>query len=90
MRSRVQTYPIGTRYEEWRLLEISAPQGPQGAYPGNWNQNEFVELVNDYNGSAVGPEAKGIRIEGALNTRMRDNTFVFPMSGELDIRDWRR
>jgi hypothetical protein len=72
--------PFGTNYEDMPI-EVANPQG----YRGPWNQAEFADLCEQYYRKAVGATGTGIRIEGGVNIRMRNNTFAFPYQGEFEI-----
>ena len=74
-------HPFGTSFES-EPLEVSPPVG---SYHGNWNHNEFRDLVERYYRRVFGPEGKGIGIAGGTDIRMHDNTFNISMTAEFDI-----
>jgi hypothetical protein len=68
--------PVGTDYAT-APIEV---EKPSGSYSGNWNHNDFRDAVEDYYRSAI-------RVGGGGAVRMRNNTFVFSKSYEIDILD---
>ena len=76
--------PYGTQYES-EPLEVSKMIGP---YKGNWNHNDFSELVEKYYRSLIGKEGKSIKTTDKANNTLFKNcvieqTEVF----EFDIPD---
>ena len=74
--------PVGSNYET-AALEVFLPPGkksPLDLLP----YAPFREQVERYYRRCVGSTASGIRIPGAKNIRMRDNTFETPYDFEFD------
>ncbi|MBF0227911.1 MAG: hypothetical protein HQK76_20905 [Desulfobacterales bacterium] len=62
---------VGSNFET-SVLEISKPNG----YDGPFNHQAFRDAVENYYRKLVGSSGSGIRISGASNIQMRNNTFV--------------
>jgi hypothetical protein len=76
--------PFGTDYAD-EPIEV---EKPSGSYAGNWNHNDFRDTVEDYYRGAIGSGGRGIRLgPGSQNIRMRNNTFGFSKSYDIDIPD---
>ena len=74
--------PFGTDYAK-ESIEV---EKPFGSYAGNWNQDAFRKIVEDYYRSAIGSQGKAMRIgPGSGNVRMRGNTIGFLKSYQLEI-----
>lgn len=78
--------PYGTNYES-EPVEVHQPVGSYDVTKGNWNHHEFADLVERYYRQFIGSQARGIQVSGAINLRMRNNTFVSAMTGEFTIPD---
>ena len=74
--------PFGTDYTK-EPIEV---EKPFGSYVGNWNQDAFRKIVEDYYRSAIGRQGRAMRIgPGSENIRMRGNTIGFLKSYQLEI-----
>ena len=74
--------PFGTDYAK-ESIEV---EKPFGSYAGNWNQDAFRKIVEDYYRSAIGRQGRAMRIgPGSENVRMRGNTIEFSKSYQLEI-----
>ena len=74
--------PLGTDYAK-EPIEV---EKPSGSYTGNWNQDAFRKIVEDYYRSAIGRQGRAMRIgPGSENVRMRGNTIGFSKSYQLEI-----
>jgi hypothetical protein len=74
--------PFGTDYAK-EPIEV---EKPFGSYAGNWNQDAFRKIVEDYYRSAIGSQGRAMRIgPGSENVRMRGNTIGFSKSYQLEI-----
>jgi len=62
-------------------LEVASPVG----YKGPFDYSAFQKIVEDYYRRLVGAKGHGIHIEGATNTRMRNNRFVEPQIAEFEV-----
>lgn len=71
---------VGSKYETGPI-EVGGPQG----YKGPFNYNAFRNAAEKYYRKLVGSTATGIRIQGATNIRMRDNTFIQQMTVECEV-----
>ena len=60
---------------------IGKPEG----YRGPFNHLAFRDAAESYFRSLVGSAGRGIRIEGASNIRMMNNTFDFQQVSEFEI-----
>jgi hypothetical protein len=64
---------VGSSYETGPI-EVSPPRG--ASYRGPFNHAAFRDAAEGYYRSLVGSAGSGIRVSsGALNVRMRNNTF---------------
>jgi len=73
---------VGSSFETG-TLEVDAPHG----YKGPFNQASFRDAVEAYCRSLVGATGSGIRIEGAVNLRMRNNRFVRRHTVEFPVTE---
>lgn len=62
-------------------IEVGRPVG----YPGPFNHTAFANAAEKYFRGLVGAGGSAIRIEGARNVRMRNNTFVREHSVEFEV-----
>jgi hypothetical protein len=62
---------VGSNYETG-AIEVGRPEG----YRGPFNYLAFRDAAERYFRSLVGSGGSGIRMQGASNIRMRNNTFV--------------
>lgn len=58
--------------------------GPPVGYRGPFNQAAFARAAEAYYRGLVGAGGSGIRIEGASNVRMRNNTFLRQQTVEFE------
>ncbi len=72
---------IGGSFET-SALEVSNPAN----YKGPFNYEAFRAIVERYYRSLVGATGSGIRISGGSNIRMRNNTFVQPVTAEFEVK----
>ncbi len=73
---------FGTDYAK-EPIEV---EKPSGSYAGNWNQDAFRKIVEDYYRRAIGRQGRAMRIgPGSENVRMRGNTIGFSKSYQLEI-----
>jgi hypothetical protein len=72
---------VGSNFET-SPLEISKPNG----YNGPFNHQAFQGAVEKYYRSLVGSSGSGIRIVGATNIRMRNNTFMQEMNTQFSVQ----
>ncbi len=63
---------VGSNYETGDI-EVGKPEG----YRGPFNYIAFRDAAERYFRGLVGSAGSGIRIQGATNIRMRNNTFDF-------------
>ena len=73
---------VGGNFED-DPIEVGRPQGYRGAI----NYEQFRQEVERYYRGLVGAQGSGIRISGASNIRMRNNTFIREKSVEIDAGD---
>jgi len=73
---------VGEAFESGPL-EVSRPKG----YHGRFNYAAFRVLVESYFRSQVGSAGRGIRIAGASNVRMRNNTFHSEQVAEFEYAE---
>jgi hypothetical protein len=71
---------VGSDYETGPI-EVGVPEG----YKGPFNYHAFRDGVEKYYRNLVGSGAKGIRIQGGANIRMRNNTFNQEMAIQCEI-----
>jgi len=71
---------VGDQFEGGSI-EVGKPQG----YTGPINYSAFRDAVEKYYRHLVGSTGIGIRTAGASNVIMYNNTFVIPMTAEIDI-----
>ncbi len=71
---------VGSDFES-APLEVSSPVGYRGAF----NHRAFQEAIERYYRSLVGSQGRGIRIAGASNVRMRNNSFIQPTQATFDV-----
>lgn len=71
---------VGSNFETG-VIEV----GPIAGYNGPFNYNAFRDEAEKYFRKLVGSSASGIRISGASNIRMRNNTFMINSPFQLDI-----
>lgn len=72
---------VGSSFES-APLEVSSPAN----YKGPFNYDAFRNIVEDYYRSLVGASGSSIHIVGASSVRMRNNTFVRPLSTEFEVQ----
>jgi hypothetical protein len=63
-------------------LEVSSPPN----YKGPFNHEAFRAIVEQYYRGLVGATGSGIHISGGSNIRMRNNTFVKPLSAQFEVQ----
>jgi len=75
--------PYGTNYET-EPIEVSEITG---SYKGAWNHHQFADLCEDYYRMLIGSSGHAIRVEGARNVRMRNNTISRTVVREIETPD---
>ncbi len=73
--------PVGSSFES-SALEISSPAN----YKGPFNHEAFRAIVERYYRSLIGATGSGIHISGGSNIRMRNNTFVQPITAGFEVK----
>jgi len=63
-------------------IEVSNP----GGYKGPFDHDAFSNAVERYYRSLVGATGSGIRISGATNVRMRNNTFFATGVAKFEVK----
>jgi len=71
---------VGSDFETGDI-EVGKPEG----YRGPFNHLAFRDAAESYFRSLVGSAGRGIRVVGASNTRMMNNTFDFQQASEFEI-----
>ena len=72
--------PFGSEYAG-ELIEV---EKPSGSYSGNWNHNDFGDVVEDYYRSAIGG---AFGIGSGVNIRMQNNMFDFSKAYGIELPD---
>jgi hypothetical protein len=72
--------PVGGAFET-SPLEVSRPAN----YKGPFNHAAFSEIVEGYFRGLIGSGGSGIRISGGANIRMRNNTYMAPMTAKFEV-----
>lgn len=73
---------VGGNFDVDRI-EVSRPE----RYRGPLNYEAFRNAVENYYRGLVGSQGTGIRISGASNVRMRNNTFIREACYDFEIPD---
>ena len=71
---------VGGSFES-SALEVSNPAN----YKGPFNYIAFRKIVEDYYRSLIGAQGTAIRISGAKDIRMQNNTFVRSVRMEFEV-----
>ncbi|MDO8413077.1 MAG: hypothetical protein Q7S51_04710 [Gallionellaceae bacterium] len=73
--------PVGGSFES-SPLEVSRPVN----YTGPFNHDVFRNIVENYYRNLIGAAVSGMLTGGPSNIRMRNNTFVRPLTAEFEVQ----